>query len=293
MARWGNRRNMRNTSRGILTAPCATMCLALLLMACAGTSSSPSRTRAVTPAEACADLARQCGSAADAGALTVNPGAQLTLQEAIDQLSAALLRNAPGTSWKPEAARAKEIQRLRPELALLVEDAAWVTFLATALDGPMENADKARLRRLHERYAAWAPHAEIAAQVESLLADTRDEDLRRALKQLANRSWERERRRPGKIEPPSPPAAGIAPVATPALVDSSDAVSPERFCADRRVEAAEAFAAARGTPDAARKERYLKQSVESLDACIQRYPDSPAAEKARQNRARVEQERAK
>jgi hypothetical protein len=81
-----------------------------------------------------------------------------------------------------------------------------------------------------------------------------------------------------------------APVDTTAAAASDSggsALSPERYCADRRAEAARAFAEARGAADAAARDRLLRQSLASLDACIARFPDAAEAAKARQNRERV------
>lgn len=262
----------------------------------------------------------------DARVITVD-GDRLTLEETVNQLSAALMRYTPGTPWRPEAERAREIQRRRPELSALVEDAEWVLALAAALDGPLPADTKNHLRLLHESYAARAPHAEVARQVNALMPSVPEESLRREIKKLANRSWDRERRggNAGFVKPAAatqpPPATSVTPPppatpATPALPvpapasppaarspvpDSlssaaatdgtdGDAVTPERFCAERRADAAVAFAQARASADSAARAQRLQHSLDLLDACISRYPDSPEAEKARQNRDRVRQE---
>jgi hypothetical protein len=249
-------------------------------------------------------------------------GESLTLREAMIQLSDSLLRGAPGAAWRPETGRAREVLRRKPDLAQLAEDAEWVLVLTAELDGPRPASDKERLRRLHEAYAMRAPHSEVAAQVNALLADVREESLRRELKKLANRSWDRERRlradppprslsgssraesrgAEGPRQPPSLPVAPPAPTfpatdtAFPPLpptdtVPRTDGpMSPDRFCAERRTEAARAFAAARAAGDEATRTRQLRRSLALLDDCITRHPDAPEAEKARQNRARVEQE---
>src|SRR5690606_9818834 len=142
---------------------------------------------------------------------------RLTLEETVNQLSAALLRHTTGTAWRPQAERAREIQRRRPELSALVEDADWVLALTAALESPLPTDTKAHLRRLHESYAARAPHAEIARQVNALLPAITDESLPRELKKLANRSWDRERRGPAapsaqpRSSPPSAPTAPTVP----------------------------------------------------------------------------------
>jgi hypothetical protein len=269
-----------------------------LLAGCPATGPRP-YSSAVSGAR-CADTVRvaetRIASAAEAD--------KLTLGAVVDRMSQSLLRAPEGSTWKPEAGRAVEIRDSRTDLSILVEDAEWVLALQTALDGPLPAEDKARLRRLHERYAAHAPHAEIAAQVTTLLGTIRDENLRRELKKLANRSWERERRHGTRaaIEPAKAAAPASVASSTPSLpidvpgtpapsnasADSSDTgLAPERYCADRRAEAARAFADGRNATDATTRERLLRQSIASLDACITRYPDAAEAAKARQNRARV------
>ena len=257
----------------------------------------------------------------EARALSAPEGRNLTLGESAGQLSAALLHAPPGTAWRPPVERARDIQRHRAALGILTEDAAWVIALDDALAGNLPAETKLRLRALHEAYADRAPHAEVAAHVSTLLTEVRDERLQRELKKLANRSWERERRdgpRPARAPehaapvtpstapalPPAPPpppvpAEPAAPAAPPApAVDTANAAaaaadtgvpgtSPERYCAERRTEAAQAFAAARAATDPAERTRELRRSLALLDDCISRYPDTPEAEKARQNRVRV------
>ncbi len=264
----------------------------------------------------------------EARVVTLPDGQRLTLAEAVDQLSAALLRNVPETAWRPESERAREIRRHRGELSFLVEDAEWVLSLAAALEGSLPETDKRRLRRLHEAYAAEAPHADVAAQVNALLADIRDERMQRELKKLANRSWERERRAGTTGEPapkpvvpvpvppvpedatpaptapvtpapsipeflaapPDAPAAGDTPVIDTADIPAPLTTPPERYCEDRRTAAARAFASARAATDPDARRRFLEQSLEQLDDCLNRHPETEAAEKARRNREMVQRE---
>lgn len=251
----------------------------------------------------------------EARVITVD-GDRLTLEETIHQLSAALMRSTPGTAWRPEAERAREIQRRRPELSALVEDAEWVLALTAALEGPLPADTKGHLRTLHQSYAARAPHAEVALQVNVLLPAVSDESLRRELKKLANRSWDRERRarsvpasRPAAPRPAAPTAPSLpdpdpvpaappapAPAAAPAPDTASAGAAPEagvtaeRFCAERRADAALAFAQARAATDPLARTERLQRSLALLDECIARFPDSPEAAKARQNRDRVQEE---
>src|SRR5690606_1131487 len=134
----------------------------------------------------------------------------------------------------------------------------------------------------------------------ALLPAITDESLQRELKKLANRSWDRERRGPAapSAQPrssspsaptaptvPSSPAVPASPPPVPAApslpnpessvpapwsepdsgaADSTAAdvlaVTPERFCAERRADAAVAFAQARATADPAVRVQRLQQS---------------------------------
>lgn len=235
-------------------------------------------------------------------------GESVAIGDATRQLSDALLHAPPGTAWKPPVERAREIQRQRAALGVLAEDAAWVIALDDALASSLPADTKLRLRALHEAYAARAPHADVGAQVSALLPGIGDPHLRRELMKLANRSWERERREgqppargpaapslapttppPPPLPSPDPVPASVPDTIVPPAPETAGETpdSPERFCAERRTQAAQAYAAARAATDPAERERELRRSLELLDACIQRYPDTPEAEKARQNRARV------
>ena len=122
---------------------------------------------------------------------------ETTVKEYLEQTSQALLRPGTGENWKPDTAKAREIQRRKAELAALVEDANWVLVLDWALSGPLPDDTKQMLRGLHESYAARSPHEQIANQVEELLPKIQDDRLRRELKKLANRSWDRDVRAHG------------------------------------------------------------------------------------------------
>lgn len=131
-----------------------------------------------------------------------------------------------GENWKPDTGLAHEIQRYKSELSALVEDANWVLALASALEQPLPEGVKKDLRRLHADYAAGAPHDSIAAQVIDLLPKVKEERLRKEMKKLANRSWDRAQRS-AKIEikapAPSPPKpeSDNHPVIPSAFSDSS------------------------------------------------------------------------
>jgi hypothetical protein len=252
-----------------------------LPMGCAGTGagSSPASSQSATGADGAAQPLR----------IAPEDSGKLTLEAAVSKLSEALLKAPPGTAWKPQAEHAREIRQNRPQLSALVEDADWVLTLSGELEGPRPAGQKAGLRRLHERYAASAPHAEIAAQVNALLVDIEDEHLRRELKKLANRSWERERRTPVAAKAPEKIAAPSLP-ASAGDAETDTLMTPERYCAERRAQAARSYADARAATETSLRKRHLARSLEYLDDCLNKHPETSEAEKARQNRARVQQE---
>jgi hypothetical protein len=88
---------------------------------------------------------------------------------------------------------------------------------------------------------------------------------------------------PASEDPTTPDEAAAEP-------DTDSLISPERYCAERRTEAAQAFASARSATDDSTRTLFLKRSLARLDDCLRRHPESGEAEKARQNRMRVEQE---
>jgi hypothetical protein len=246
--------------------------------------------------------------------IEIPAGEKASLGELTSQMSRAMLRSPTS---EIEADRAREVRRHRMNLAFLVEDAEWVLALNAAMDGSLPEEDKRALRRLHEAYSNRAPHGLIAPQVTALLRSVKDERLRKELKKLANRSWERERKaqdaRPGSAastpraapavpaapspEPAGPPAPlpdFDAPVASaadsaPSAGGADSLTSPDRYCEERRAEAAETFAAARAATGETRA-ALLRRSLVALDDCLERYPGSKGAQKARGNRDKVQKE---
>jgi hypothetical protein len=82
----------------------------------------------------------------------------------------------------------------RPLLTFAVEDATWGLALGEALETNIPDAQKRKLKSLNEAYVAETPQEEVVKQVNVLLAEVSDEKLRKELKKLANRAWERDRR---------------------------------------------------------------------------------------------------
>lgn len=231
--------------------------------------------------------------------LETPPGEKATLGETVSQMSRALLRIPSGPA---EGERAREILRHRQELSSLVEDAEWVLTLAAAQEGALPDDTKRALRRVHEAYSGRAPHAAVASQVTALLRTVQDERLRKELKKLANRSWERERREKGAASAPAPETGAYVPAPIPdfdappaptpastANAAADSALSPDAYCDARRAEAADLFAAAR-TAKGETARALLTKSLAALDDCLSRHPGTPAAERARGNRDRVQGE---
>jgi hypothetical protein len=70
--------------------------------------------------------------------------------------------------------------------------------LASAMNGPEPESVRRALWRLHEGYAMQVDHADWVRQVQALLKEVRDPDLKNELKKLANRSWDRQKEREGR-----------------------------------------------------------------------------------------------
>ncbi len=163
-------------------------------------------------------------------------GEKVTVQEMIEQLSRAMLKAGADGDWQAATDRAHEIERHRLELSSLVEDAGWCLALADALQSPLPDEVKQRLRHLHESYMQGAPHDQIVNQVNALLPVISDDRLRREMKKLANRSWERDKLRGGLPVPsatvpadttgaalvPAPANSAPASLATPAAPTAPD-----------------------------------------------------------------------
>ncbi len=166
----------------------ACLALGLLLVACAGTS--PGNTGKATTENPTAKSDTTQSEASD-----------LSWEETLDEASTELLKVEEGTNWTPHTDFAREIRAHKPELSALIEDANWVIVLEEALEDSLPDNVKKDLRHLHENYAREAPHDTIAKEVNALLPKLNDERLRKELKKLANRSWDRSKQNAHQEEP--------------------------------------------------------------------------------------------
>ncbi len=154
---------------------------------------------------------------------TVQPGDRLSLGELIAHLDQLTLKAAASGDWDGAAERSRELLAQRRALSRLLEDASWVLVLASAMQGPEPESVRRSLWRLHESYTLQVDHAELVHQVQALLKEVRDPTLKKELKKLANRSWDRQKEKEGRpptVEPlkeeKPEPAEIAAPVdATP------------------------------------------------------------------------------
>jgi len=118
----------------------------------------------------------------------------LTLLEVLQFASKSAQKLSVNGDWEQARARNREIVLSRPLLTLAVEDASWGLALAEALESDIPEAQKGKLKTLNESYVTDSPQDEIVKQVNVLLAEVAEEKLRKELKKLANRAWEKDRR---------------------------------------------------------------------------------------------------
>lgn len=134
----------------------------------------------------------------------------LSLQEVLRSASATAAKSAQAGDWEKARARWREILQSKAAVAWTMEEASWGLALADALESGLPDSIKRELRAVDESYARGISQDDIARQVKALLAESiPDDKLRRELKKLANRAWERDKRA-GRLTA-SPPAADTAP----------------------------------------------------------------------------------
>ena len=133
----------------------------------------------------------------------------LSLQEVLRSASASAAKSAQAGDWEKARARWREILQSKAAVAWTMEEASWGLALADALESGLPDSVKRKLKDVDESYARGISQDDIARQVKDLLAESiPDDKLRRELKKLANRAWERDKRA-GRLVA-SPPAADSA-----------------------------------------------------------------------------------
>lgn len=137
---------------------------------------------------------------------------RLSLQEVLRSASASAGKSARAGDWERAKVRWREILQSKPAVAWTMEEAAWGLALAEALESPqISEPIRKKLRDLDESYSREISQDEIARQVKDLLAETiQDDKLRRELKKLANRAWERDKRA-GRLTAAQPAVGDTAP----------------------------------------------------------------------------------
>jgi hypothetical protein len=263
---------------------------------------------------------------------------KLSLQEVLRSASLAATKAAHENDWDRAKARWKEIVGSKQAVTWTMEEAQWGLALAEALESSLPEATKKKLIELNENYAAEKPQDEIGKQVKDMLEEVQDEKIRRELKKLANRAWERDKRAgrlaasavgdtgsvqtatAGMASPAlkaSEPAQGAAPAdsAAAALVDTLTAQGKyllalkaieragnqpwakekkarvgDRFCEEKRRDAAGSFKDFKKAPTDSLRRISLKRTAGDLDSCLFYFPDISVAEKVRRNREMVEGE---
>ncbi len=154
---------------------------------------------------------------------TVTNGDKLSLQEVIRSASEAADKAAREGDWERARARWKEITQSKAAVTFTMEEAQWGLTLTDALQSPLPDSLKKRLRDVNESYLADAGHEDVGRQVKALLESISDVKLQRELKKLANRAWERDKRA-GRISPQVQQAQATAAAGT--TVPPSDSGKP-------------------------------------------------------------------
>jgi hypothetical protein len=260
---------------------------------------------------------------------------KLSLQEVLRSTSALAGKAAREGDWEKAKARWKEILQSKQAVTWTMEEAQWGLAVAEGLESAnLSETVKKKLRDLNDNYASEKPQEEIGAQVKSLLDEVQDEKLRRELKKLANRAWERDKRA-GRLsasavgdtgstqpapsqsvkatEPSQPPPAGDSAAA--ALVDTLTAQGKyllalksleragdqawvkekkarigDRYCEEKRRDAANSFKDFKKAAVDSLKRITLKRTAADLDSCLFYFPDLAVTPKVRRNREMVEAE---
>lgn len=160
---------------------------------------------------------------------TISNEDKLSLQEVLKSASAAAGDAARSGDWEKARARWREILQSKPAVAWAMEEAAWGLALSDALASGLSESVKKKLREVDESYAREISQDQIARQVKDLLNENiPDEKLRRELKKLANRAWERDRRAGRLSVAPAAPAVPAAPApATPAEAPPAEDGEPD------------------------------------------------------------------
>lgn len=132
---------------------------------------------------------------------------KLSLQEVLRSASVSAGKSAQAGDWERARARWREIIASKAAVAWIMEEASWGLALADALESDLPEPIKKKLKDVDGSYAREIGQDEIARQVKDLLAETiQDDKLRRELKKLANRAWERDKRAGRPTAPASTPA---------------------------------------------------------------------------------------
>lgn len=169
----------------------------------------------------------------------------LSLQEVLRSASASAAKSAQAGDWEKARARWREILQSKAAVAWTMEEASWGLALADALESSLPDSVKRKLKDVDESYARGISQDDIARQVKDLLAESiPDDKLRRELKKLANRAWERDKRA-GRLVAAQPAADSAKPQAAagalPAGPAPGDANAPGAAAAAPGPEAAEAM----------------------------------------------------
>ncbi len=152
---------------------------------------------------------------ADNRFLALNKSEPATMRDFIEQLRLSLLKPGTQVDWKTARDRALEIQRQKWILSALVEDAGWCLAVADFMDSNATEEVKSHILQIHQGYAKEIPQSDLVKLITDNLPLVADERLQREMKKLANRSWERDKRKgKGKESTTSVPTQSISDAKT-------------------------------------------------------------------------------
>lgn len=150
---------------------------------------------------------------------------KLSLQEVLRSAATAAAKAAREGDWERAKARWKEILGSKQAVTWTMEEAQWGLALSEALESTLPDALKKKLSALNDDYTAEKPQDEIGKQVKDLLDQVQDEKLRKELKKLANRAWERDKRA-GRLTAAAMGDTGSTQTATAGMAPAVKATEP-------------------------------------------------------------------
>ncbi len=158
---------------------------------------------------------------------TVSNEEKLSFQQVIQTANEAAQKAAVNGDWETAKQRWLEIVQGKSAVQMGLEEATWGLALSEALASNLNEGTKKKLKDLNESYFHAAPYDEISQQVIALLNEVESDKLRRELKKVASRAFDRDKKM-GKNSPVNSPSNNGA---SPSLENKSpeaNGLKPDR-----------------------------------------------------------------